>query len=424
MSWSLLRPLSHLASVVAAAIILAGCASASLSPDGLGQRPAAEVSAEDRARLYGRVFDRAVALVETRYYDPRIGGIDWRSAAAQSRPLAVSAADDNVLYGVLTSLLDQLDDAHVYVQSPAEVSREAAEPQARPLFGLRVLRRGNGWIVDDVRPGSPADTAGVQVGWRVESADGRPYDVGVLRAEGRPVRLAFRDGAGAARALIVAPRSGLQPQERRPLVQRNGVWVIAFDSFDEGTAEWLFGQVEAARPGAPLVVDLRDNVGGRIVEVERALGCFLPRRTVVARMQSRRGRQRVSEVIGGCPRPVSGPVAVLIGRRSRSGAEMFAAALQEQGRAVTVGSRTAGALLSSLRYDLPDGGRLTLSEADFVTAGGRRIERVGVVPDVEAVATQADRRAGRDPALDVAAAALTRQAADVGVRSPAPEGSP
>lgn len=83
---------------------------------------------------------------------------------------------------------------------------------------------------------------------------------------------------------------------------------------------------------------------------------------------------------------------------------MFAAAVQEAGRGAVIGDRTAGALLSSLQHPLPDGGRLTLSEADFVTAMGNRIERYGLQPDVVASVTQTDRRAGRDPGLQAALA--------------------
>jgi len=56
--------------------------------------------------------------------------------------------------------------------------------------------------------------------------------------------------------------------------------------------------------------------------------------------------------------------------------------------------------------DLPDGGRLTLSRADFVTSGGIRLEKRGVTPDIAAPRTVAQRRAGDDPTLEAAIAAL------------------
>jgi len=391
---------------LAAAALTAACVAAS---------PAA------RAAVNARVFDRVWSLVDSRYYDPRAQGVDWAAAHAAFRPRALAAPDENALYAVLTTMLQPLNDDHAYVQSPAEVRREALGESARPLLGVRIVRRGTGYAVDDVRPGSPADAAGVETGWIVESADGRPYDVGVVRVDGVPVSLVFRDVGGATRTLTIAPRTASPGPERYPVRRVGDAYVLAFDNFDPGAADWLYEQLRAVPDGAPLVVDLRGNGGGRVVEVERALGCFLPRGARVAEMRTRRGRPRVSTVLGACPAGVDGPVAVLVGRRSRSGAEMFAAALQEAGRATVVGGRTAGALLSSLQYPLPDGGRLTLSEADFVTARGNRIERFGLPPDLAVEVTQADRRAGRDPALDAAVALVARQAAARPLRSAGPE---
>lgn len=73
---------------------------------------------------------------------------------------------------------------------------------------------------------------------------------------------------------------------------------------------------------------------------------------------------------------------------------------------MVVGAPTAGAVLISQETGLPDGGRLSLSRADFVTSGGVRLEKRGVTPDIAAPLTLEDRRAGRDPGLDAAVAAL------------------
>lgn len=404
---------STLAAVLAAAA-LTGCAS---------QRPLAPIAADaspaERARYNARVFDAVWELVDTRYYDPGDHGQDWRRLRAEHRPQALAASDVNALYGVLTAMLDRLGDAHVFVQSPLEVARAAQAEAARPLFGLRLQRRAAAFVVDEVRPGGPADLAGVEAGWTLETSDGQPYDVTRRRRSGVPERLGFRDGSGRPVVLVLTPQLA-EPRSRREVVRRaDGVWMIRLDDFEPGAADWLSEELRAVPPGAPVVLDLRGNTGGRITEVERSLGCFLPPGELVASLRPRTGPQRTSVVRAGCAAPASGPLAVLIGRRSRSGAEMFAAAVQERRRGALVGGRTAGALLSSLRHPLPDGGLLSLSEADFVTAGGRRVERVGVAPDVTAGVSQADRRAGRDPALATAAALLRpRQSAAEQVSAP------
>lgn len=65
-------------------------------------------------------------------------------------------------------------------------------------------------------------------------------------------------------------------------------------------------------------------------------------------------------------------------------------------------------MLISQDSRLPDGGRLTLSRADYITAGGLRLEKRGVEPDIVVVRTAEERRAGLDPALDAAIEALAQ----------------
>jgi hypothetical protein len=76
-----------------------------------------------------------------------------------------------------------------------------------------------------------------------------------------------------------------------------------------------------------------------------------------------------------------GPVAVLIDGNSASAAEAFAAGMQETGRAKLFGQTTAGAVLSISKFELDGGWRLWVPTGDFVTAGRKRLEGIGVTPD-------------------------------------------
>ena len=93
---------------------------------------------------------------------------------------------------------------------------------------------------------------------------------------------------------------------------------------------------------------------------------------------------------------------MLVDGATGSAAEIFAAVLQDHGRATVIGRRTAGAVLASWFYRLPDGGELQLSREDYVAPKGRRIEGAGVVPDIAVPRELADVRAGRDRDLEKA----------------------
>jgi hypothetical protein len=98
----------------------------------------------------------------------------------------------------------------------------------------------------------------------------------------------------------------------------------------------------------------------------------------------------------------TGPVYVLVDNATSSASEPLAHALKVAKRATLVGERTAGAMLTALPHALRDGWVVTIPQADFITADGRRLEGSGVEPDVKvdpdnAFLAVADRIAARLP---------------------------
>ena len=117
-------------------------------------------------------------------------------------------------------------------------------------------------------------------------------------------------------------------------------------------------------------------------------------------MQLRRGYTNFAVF----PQPpiYKGPVAVLIDSGSASTSEIFAAGMQDLGRAVIVGERSAGAALPSIFTKLPTGALFQYAIGDFKTPKGVLIEGRGVAPDVEVKLNRAELLRGRDSQLDKA----------------------
>lgn len=380
----------------------------------------------ERARMNQRVFDQVWSEVRTQYYDPHLHGVDWNGARRTYRPRALAAADDRALYDVLDQMLGLLDDDHAAAASPAVARRMDARHERRAAIGVSLRldpAQPGTYVVESVRAGSPAAMAGVADGWRLHTGDkGWSPEQDVV--EGRTLRLQFSDDAGRPRLLDLTPVV-LEP---RPAFvadrSRADVVVLTVDGFEAGLGRWMGEELAGLPSGTGVIVDLRGNGGGRLLEAEAVLSCFLPRDRVWATRTLRSGRQIVMRTGGGCGTldgPIANPVAVLVDSGSRSAAELTPAALQEAGRALVVGERTAGAVLISQETRLPDGGRLILSRADFVTSGGIRLEKRGVTPDREAPLTREDRRAGRDPTLEAAIRLLADQmTGETAVAAPPP----
>jgi carboxyl-terminal processing protease len=409
---SLRRRLDRLAVAVAAGLVLLAPPAQARGPEGT-EAAASAPAGPDRARerINRQVFDRVWSEVRSQYYDPDLHGVDWNAARRTFRPRAVAAPDDRALYAALNEMLDLLDDAHAGAAPPAVARRQDSRRDRRPAIGitLRAEDPASGrYRIERVRPDSPAARAGVETGWRLDTDVPGVWSPEQDVAAGEVVRLALVDADGRPRPLEVAPEY-LEPEPAFVADRsRPGVVVLRVEGFEAGLGRWMGEQLAHTPPEADVVLDLRGNPGGRLMEADAVLSCFLPRDRPWATRTGRSGRRVEMRTGGGCgplTEPAPHEVAVLVDGDSRSAAELTPAALQEAGRAVVIGEPTAGAVLISQETRLPDGGRLTLSRADFVTAGGVRLEKRGVIPDVRTPAP-----ARPDAALLAAIEALSQPA--------------
>ena len=90
---------------------------------------------------------------------------------------------------------------------------------------------------------------------------------------------------------------------------------------------------------------------------------------------------------------------LLIGPASGSASEILAAAIKDHGRGKLVGRMTNGSVMNAKVFPLPDGGFMRVPTSDIRTSTGRRLEGVGVTPDIRVLPTLADVVAGRDLTL-------------------------
>ena len=374
---------------------------------------AASGPSEERRRMNARVFDRVWTEVRRDYFDPNLNGVDWDAARERFRPQALEATNDGQLYAAVNAMLDLLDDAHAQAASPASRRRIDAQGRDRPVLGVTLARDDGGFVVTAIREGSAAEAAGVRTGWRLITDDGAWTPDEDVVAD-RAVRLSFLDPEGVRRDFELMPRIMAPVPTFVADRSRPGVLVLKVRAFEPGLGRWLGAELAGLPADVDVVLDLRGNPGGRLYEAEAALGCFLPRAVPWAWRSGRDQARKLMTTAAPCGQleaPIENDLAVLIDGASRSAAELTPAALQESGRALVVGVASPGAVLISADTDLPDGGRLTLSRADFVTVSGVRLEKRGVTPDVAVQSA--------DAALDAAIAALAPPVETVGL-SPAP----
>jgi carboxyl-terminal processing protease len=137
-----------------------------------------------------------------------------------------------------------------------------------------------------------------------------------------------------------------------------------------------------------IVVDLRNNGGGSLLEATTLTGLFIDKGPVV-QVRNSSGRISLEEDVD-AGMAWDGPLAVLVNRYSASASEIFAAAIQDYERGVVIGEPTFGkgtvqSLLDLDDYapsDKPGMGQLKITMAQFFRVNGGSTQNKGVVPDI------------------------------------------
>ncbi len=129
-----------------------------------------------------------------------------------------------------------------------------------------------------------------------------------------------------------------------------------------------------------LIIDLRNNGGGSLQEVNSLVGLFIDSGPTV---QIRGSNGSVEVMTDQDPRVLyDGPLAVVVNRLSASASEIFAGAIQDYQRGLIVGERTFGKGTVQSLQEL-DRGQLKITMAKFYRVSGESNQHKGIIPDIE-----------------------------------------
>ena len=386
-------------------------------------------------------FDFVWGTIDQRYFDAQFNGIDWKAIGDRYRPQAMATRYDDDFWDLLDRMSGELHDSHTRVETPKEVALRRR--QQFVSLGIDINRIESRIVVSYVRPTSDAYLAGVRAGMEVTQIDGMPAEARyahVLDAErGQSTlwakeRHAFRTllagDAGSMTAFEFTRADGsviFVPLTRKvvtggPIARSrqlpSGFGYVRFSSFSLGLRNQVLDAIERYKHLPGLIIDLRNNGGGAAWLVEDIANQLVRERTDAGSIITRTGQPitmfgfpvtELKRTLSGSSSAYDKPVVILVNAQSASASELLAAGMQDIGRARIVGQRTCGCLLGYLGYaTIPGGGELAYSELGMVSPRGRRIEREGVIPDVEVAVTREDLARGRDRALEEAEDVLRR----------------
>jgi carboxyl-terminal processing protease len=269
--------------------------------------------------------------------------------------------------------------------------------------------------VTAVAPHSPAERAGIRVDDRIRSLDG----IATAGRAHEEIVHQLRGPVGSTLVVSLVPAGKPQPRElrlRRELVtiptvtasRDGGILILRVTSFNHSTTQRIAEAItqaerDAAGHLAGVVLDLRGNPGGLLDQAVALANLFIRDGPIIAAI-GRHPASRQYFAASGDGIALHIPVAVLINGGSASAAEIVAAALQDSGRGVVIGSSSYGKGTVQTVLHLPNGGDLIVTWARLVAPSGYLLQRNGVVPTVCTVDLGDDAGAIEAAALRLAAA--------------------
>jgi len=307
---------------------------------------------------------------------------------------AVDPVTDAKLIGAaIAGMLSGLDPHSSFIDEAAfRASQTPANDDAATL-GLAVTIDSGQLKVISPQDGSPAAQAGIRPGDVIFTIDKEPvYDLTLGEAEqklrgpaGSEVQLTLRRGAEKPIDLTLK-REAYRLQTVVGRVEAGNIGYLRIAGFDGGTQAALAAAVQDLRQktGSKLIgfiLDLRNNPGGGFDAAVAVADAFIDKGdVVVVKGRKPASVKRVSATPGDLAKGL--PLVALVNGGTAREAELVAAALQDNHRAVLLGSKTLGESSITSVIPLADGGAIRLTTARFTTPSGREIQGKGLDPDL------------------------------------------
>jgi carboxyl-terminal processing protease len=319
-----------------------------------------------------KVFSDVIELVEKNYVDE-----------VESKKMI-----ENAIQGMVGSL-----DPHSSLLTPESYKELQIDTQGEFTgIGIHVTMRNNLVTVISPIEGTPAYEGGIKAGDKIVKVDGVTTDnlrdavkrmrgpkgtdvvVTIIR-EGEPKPIDFelvRD---------VIPIHSVKSTSLSP-----GYGYVWITHFRENTYDDLVDALEKLeskdKPLKGLVLDMRDNPGGVLDQAIRISDLFLQEGIIMTSKGRQKRHNRTYRARKDDSRPRTYPMVVLVNGGSASASEIVAGALQDQKRALIIGTTSFGKGSVQSIENLRDGYALKLTIARYYTPSGRSIQAKGVEPDI------------------------------------------
>jgi carboxyl-terminal processing protease len=300
----------------------------------------------------------------------------------------------DLINGAITGMLASLDPHSAYLTPDLYHDLEVETRGSFGGLGLEVTVKDDLLTVVSPIEDTPAYIAGVKAGDQIikindDFTKGMTLTDAVKRMRGprgSKIHLTIHRKGVPELFTVTVTRDVIKIKSVKTKELRHGYDYVRVSSFEEGTGDDLHKALDKFRAQHSgqikgLVLDLRDNPGGLLNQSVQVGDEFLDGGLIVY-TQGRQESQQQKYFSHRKKDFVDYPMVVLVNGGSASASEIVAGALQDQRRAITVGTQTFGKGSVQTILPLDDHSALRLTTARYYTPNGRSIQAVGITPDV------------------------------------------
>ncbi len=292
---------------------------------------------------------------------------------------------EDLINGAYRGILNELDTHSTYFSK--KEYKEFIESMHGEIVGIGVFIEPIGDYIKVITPieGTPAYEGGIESEDIIIKVDGVDVkEIGYEKAvdsikgkEGTEVKITVLRRDKEIEFKLIRQKINA-PDITEEMINKD-IGYIRMIQFGDNVAEELDESVKKLeKEGAKkLIIDLRNNPGGYLDQVIKALDIFLDKGQEILTVKANRNQTYKAMKDG-----KDIPIVILVNKGSASASEIFAGTMQSHNKAVILGETTYGKGTVQTIYNLSDGSALKMTTAEFFLPNDVEVKNIGVTPNI------------------------------------------
>ena len=327
---------------------------------------------------------------------------------------------DKLIYGAIDGMVNSLKDPYSVFDPPAEATQLQQNLEGSyEGIGTVIDQYDGNFIIVSVIKDSPAEKAGVLAGDIIKEVDGKTVTdltgeelINLIKGPaGSTVNLKInRDGITKSFSITrqQVTLNSVDQLQASPVTVPANIGYVSIAQFTNSTDSEFDDIISETMQKNPkgLILDLRDNPGGYLDTAYSVLGHFIANDQVI--MYLKVADENITQKSQGQGEVKAIPIYVLVNKNTASAAEVVAAALQDYKMGKLIGETTYGKGTVQEVTTYEDNSLLKLSVAKWLSPLKRDINKIGLTPDIQVVATKDDLIGKTDTQLQRAIDEITK----------------